>query len=87
MFSANSASASSTRLQLLVAPALQLLDTEHAPAQYLALAGENHAAGNRHLLAVGEQLEGVALLDVDQGHASLRQQQRAGVRVAAVGGR
>ncbi len=86
MFSANSASASSTRSQLLVALALELLDAEHAPAQELAPAAQDDAVGDGDPVAVGKQLEGIDVLDVDQPHPRLDQQQRPGVGIAAVGG-
>ena len=88
MFSANSASASSTRSQLLVALALQLLDAEHA-ARAAARARRARTAPPAIVTRSPsrEQLEGIALLDVDQRHPGLGQQQRPGVRVAPVGGR
>ena len=73
-------------LALLVELALQLPTSSTRPAKDLAPAGHDGAAVDRHAVAIAEQLEGIALLDVEQRHPGLREQQRPGVGVAPVGG-
>ena len=73
-------------LALLVELALELDRAEHPAAQDRLAAGADRAALDPQPLAVAEQLERVALLDVDEHHPGAGEQQRPGVRVAAVGG-
>ena len=74
-------------LALLVELQLQLLDREHAAAQDLSPPDGDDAAGDAHPIALAKQLEGIGGVGVDQHHPGAGKQQRARVRVAAVGRR
>ena len=73
-------------LALLVEATLELLDAERLAAQHMLAADADDAVVDRHRLAVVEQLEGVRFADVDQQDPGAGEQQRPGVRIAAVGG-